>query len=335
MKKIILFFALLISVNLCANAQYVGNKFFDNWGAGVYGGTIGSFNKPDNYFGGAQRPMFGIELTKQLTPVFALAVQGEGIINTTASKTAIDQVFVFGVGKINIMNLFDTYAGKPRVFELEAVLGPGWGHQFGNAWGYKQELLAKAGMNVNFNLGAKRAWTVGVKPAVVWDLHESQFNQQHMFYELIAGVTYHFKTSNGQHYMTCAKLYDQAEIDALNGKINDLNAQLAKKPTVIVKENTKTIVNVVDKTSYVAFAQNSATLDTAAKAVLDNVKSGTTVDIVAGATVEGTKAYNQKLSEKRAKVVADYLTTKGVKVASTTGIGGSKTGQRIAIVTVK
>ena len=58
------------------------------------------------------------------------------------------------------------------------------------------------------------------------------------------------------------------------------------------------------------------------------------MNITASASPEGTKEYNQKLSEKRAAVIADYLTKKGVKVNSYEGVGSEdENSNRIAIVT--
>lgn len=44
-----------------------------------------------------------------------------GYINTTPSKTAFDVLDVSLLSKINLINLFASYRGKPRLFEIEAV----------------------------------------------------------------------------------------------------------------------------------------------------------------------------------------------------------------------
>jgi len=84
----------------------------------------------------------------------------------------------------------------------------------------------------------------------------------------------------------------------------------------------------------VFFAFNSATLDEYAKAELDKVGQDGIYDVVAYASAEGSADYNKKLSEKRAAVVADYLTKRGCKINSFEGRGvefGKSTG-RVAIV---
>ena len=327
---------LLVSTVFSAQAQYVGNKFFDNWAVGVSGGTVGSV-KPSGSFWTQQRPVVGLELSKQLTPVYSIEFEGETYINTSESKTSIDQLNGFMLSKVNLMNVFGRYLGKPRVFEIVAVGGPGYGHSYQNGGSGDDAILTKAGLDFNFNLGKSKAWTFAVKPALVWTFEDTKLSVNRLNSELRGGFVYHFKSSNGEHFMTKARLYDQKEIDELNSKINNLRDELAKKPKEIIKEKetireTQVLVN---KVSYVAFAQNSYVLTSEARKVLDAVPANSKVDIVAGATIEGTKSYNKKLSQLRATVVADYLKAKNVEINSATGIGASKTGQRIAIVTIQ
>ena len=74
----------------------------------------------------SMRPAFGVGFSKQLTPNFGLGFQGMGYVNTTQKvKLLFDASDVSLLGKVNLMNLFGTYLGTPRVFEIEAVAG--WG----------------------------------------------------------------------------------------------------------------------------------------------------------------------------------------------------------------
>lgn len=81
------------------------------------------------------RPAFGVGFSKQLTPNFGLGFQGMGYVNTTRSKTAFDVSDVSLLGKVNLMNLFGSYLGTPRVFEIEAVAGMGWLHYYASGDG--------------------------------------------------------------------------------------------------------------------------------------------------------------------------------------------------------
>lgn len=242
MKKITLVAALAMSM-VAANAQTTveGSKFFDNWSLGLKGGAITPLH--GHSFFQNMRGVAGLELRKQITPVFGLGVEGEWMINTStwnegaSLKNAFDMSYVGAFGAVNLNNLFAGYAGTPRLFEVEAVLGAGWLHWYApksqeNDW---NSFGTKAGLNLNFNLGEAKAWTVSLKPAVLWNMTPGEVHGQSLTYyngdaaafEFEAGVTYHFGNSNGTHSFVLARLYDQAEIDALNGQINALRAEVA------------------------------------------------------------------------------------------------------------
>ena len=136
--------------------------------------------------------------------------------------------------------------------------------------------------------------------------------------------------------MEKAKLYNQAEIDNLNGQINTLREKLAKKPKDVIVE--KTVVKEVPiKSDYIIFfTKGSAELDDAAKELLNKISAGTTVEVIGAADEVSSIPFNQQLSEKRANNVAKYLKNRKVNVQKVLGVG--KTGSvvsRVAIVTVK
>ena len=89
MRKIISVFAMGALVALGANAQgaFVNHRFFDNWSLGLNAGSIAPVKGPA--FWKHNRANFGLELTKQITPVFGLGFEGEANVNTTPSLTAI------------------------------------------------------------------------------------------------------------------------------------------------------------------------------------------------------------------------------------------------------
>ena len=122
-----------------------------------------------------------------------------GYINTTPSKTAFDVLDVSLLSKINLINLFASYRGKPRLFEIEAIAGMGWLHYYVNGKGDDNSWSTRLGLNLNFNLGETKAWTLGIKPAIVYDMQgdfnqaKSRFNANNATFELTAGLTYHFK----------------------------------------------------------------------------------------------------------------------------------------------
>ena len=108
-----------------------------------------------------------------MTPIFGLGLQGMGYINTTSSKTAFDASDISLLGKVNLMNLFAGYNGTPRLFEVEAVTGAGWLHYYVNGDGDQNSWSTRFGLNLNFNLGESKAWTLGLKPAIVYEDRKS------------------------------------------------------------------------------------------------------------------------------------------------------------------
>ncbi|MDO4511766.1 MAG: OmpA family protein [Bacteroidales bacterium] len=261
MKKIILLAVAALGIQAAqAQVTLTGSKLTDNVSFTLKGGAIAPFQHY-SVFKNA-RGVFGAELRKQVTPILGIGVEGEWTINTSSwgkapanvwqsalgvkSKNIIDHQFVGAFSALNLSNLFGGYKGAPRCVEVEAVLGAGWLHAYQagadvtdeNSW------YTKYGVNFNFNLGESKAWTISLKPSILWDMNadakkanrkengglnacESRYNANAAAIELQAGITYHFQNSNGARYFTlCDKKYTQADVDALNGQINSLRNQV-------------------------------------------------------------------------------------------------------------
>ena len=114
-----------------------------------------------------------------------------------------------------------------------------------NGDGDQNSWSTRLGLNFNFNLGESKAWTLGIKPAIVYDMQgtypetKSRFNANNAGFELTAGLTYHFKTSNGTHHFAKVRVYNQAEIDGLNSSINALRADVNNKDGEISNANQR------------------------------------------------------------------------------------------------
>ncbi len=175
MKKSIILLACVLGA-FSAKAQTVieSTKFTDNWSVGINAGAVTPLTH--SAFFKSMRPAFGVGFSKQLTPNFGLGFQGMGYVNTTQSKTAFDASDVSLLGKVNLMNLFGTYLGTPRVFEIEAVAGVGWLHYYASGDGDENSWSTRFGMNFNFNMGESKAWTIGIRPAIVYDM-QGDYNQ--------------------------------------------------------------------------------------------------------------------------------------------------------------
>ena len=346
MKKIILMFFMAFSaIVLNAQTAVQTSKVLDNTFIGVEGGVATPLSF-DGVF--PLNATTTLRVGKLFTPIVGAEIEGTAWFGSHAdyanrfdgydAHNAIRGSYVGVNGLVNLTNLFWDYNGTPRKFELSAVAGTGWVHTYTphQSDKYKNHLGAKTGLDFAFNLGKSRAHTISVRPAVLWNLSvpgskygQLAFNKHGAQLYVGLGYTYHFKTSNGTHSF---KLYD---IGAMNNEINRLQAELAKKPTEVVKTNVieREVIRTVDGTERVVyFALNSDVLTAESKAVLDNVKGS--VKVEGYASPEGTEKYNKELSQRRANVVAEYLRSKGVTVTDVVGCGVvGDTSNRVAVVT--
>ena len=335
MKKILLMLALFSAV-VTANAQIAteNSNAFDNVGVGVTAGvsTPLDFNSvfPLN-------TNVGLKITKDITPVIGFQIEGLVVLNDNHCsdlKTAVKATNVGLNGALNLSNFFWGYKGTPRAFEVSAVAGLGWLH----AWNTSENsLTAKTGLDLAFNLGKKKVHSLVLTPAVYWNLHKIdaiQFNKKGAQLALNLSYIYHFKTSNGTHHF---KTYD---VGAMNNEINYLHGKLdeceKREPKLVERIVEKKVAVPTNTEWFVQFAQKSAELTAEAKATLDKIGENLVVDVIGTSSPEGDAEFNQRLSEKRAAVVADYLTKRGVKVNSWAGKGvpNGLATNRLAIVTV-
>lgn len=347
MKKFLMMMALMLSLVLSVNAQTAIEtpKFLDNVYVGVEAGATTPLNFVQPFKN--VNPVAGVVLGKDLTPVFG--VQAEGMTwfqdhNFANSHTAFKAINVGLNGTVNLSNLFLEYNGAPRKFEVTTVTGIGWLSILGddnlngqNGIEDNDELTAKTGLNLAFNLGAKKQHQIYLQPAVMWNLtgytnrDDVQFNKNHAQFAIMLGYTYKFKTSNGTHNF---KTYD---VGAMNNEINRLQAELAKKPNVVVKEIIREKFVPAENTVWVPFAFDKAELTNDAKAILNNLKNIKTVNVDGYASWEdGSNAeHNTALSIARAHTVTEYLKSIGVNVKNSEGHGAEGiTSQRCVIVSV-
>ena len=335
MKKLILMLALFSAVVSGANAQIAteNSNAFDNIGFGVTAGvsTPLDFNSmfPLN-------TNVGLKLTKDITPVIGFQVEGIAFLNDnhfSDLKTAVKATNLGLNGTLNLSNAIWGYKGTPRVFEVSTVTGLGWLHSWNTS---ENSLTAKTGLDLTFNLGKNKAHSLVLTPAVYWNLHKFNhihFDKRGSQLALNLSYIYHFKTSNGTHHF---KTYD---VGAMMDEINRLNGALEecekREPKVIEKiVETKETVTVNNEKWIVPFEFGKSTLTQGAVFILNQIGNDAIVDVTATASPEGSKAYNQKLSEMRAAKVKDHLEKRGVKVKSAVGKGVDPVNGRTAIVTV-
>lgn len=346
MRKFFTLMALALAVGGSqAQTTVQGSGFLDNWSIGLVGGGItptthSSFFKD-------MRATYGVEVGKQITPVFGVGLQFMAANNTSDSKNVFDASNLSLLGKINFSNLFCGYKGQPRLFEVEGVAGLGWGkYYYPHTQNWDDSYMTtKFGFNFNFNLGEEKAWTVAFRPSIVYNMenqgHDDSFtfNVNKSAIELLAGVTYHFKNhNNGKHYMTKVRAYDQAEVDGLNAKINDLRANLNDKDAEVSKLNanvrdlqqqlndarnqkpvveTRTVTkNTASLEQTVTFRQGKSVVDASQLPNVERVATfmrnhrNSTVTIKGYASPEGSAEINAKIAKARAEAVKDILVNK-------------------------
>lgn len=372
MKKILLLAVAALTMGV-ASAQVTveGNKFYDNISVTLKGGIVSPYQ---HYaFWKAARGVGGIELRKQITPVWGLGVEGEWSFNTSSwtksygdhtsvwgphSNTIVDHQLVGAFGTVSLTNLLLGYPGIPRTLDVEAVLGAGWWHAYktGEVLGPdelpfdvadKNSWYTKAGLNLNWNMGESRAWTLSLKPAVVWYMGRGATQQTNVFnantaaVEIEAGITYHFKNHTGAHYMTlCPMQYTQADIDAINAQVNDLRSQLSSARADADAERARaarlqreldecnkrepkvvTQTNVIDNSienleTNVYFEIGKSVVSTAQMPNVERVAiflknhPEATCIIKGYASKDGPEDLNIRLANARAKAVYDLLTGK-------------------------
>ena len=339
MKKIVASLVLCMAV-IAANAQKAveGNKFTDNWSVGFNAG--GTTPLTHSAFFKNMRAVLGVGLDKQVTPVLGLGFEAMTSINTTPSRTAFDNTNLSVLGTLNLSTLFGGYAGAPRLFEVETVAGIGWLHYAVNGESDLNSMSSKLGLNFNFNLGEEKAWTLAFKPALVYDMSADGtdnvcFNANRAAWEFTAGLKYHFSCSNGKHYFTIVKPYNQSEIDALNDQINnmrreaddnaaalknanqkaadlekalnDCKNQAPKVITETVTNNKKTLESVVTVRQGGTSVESSQTPNVERIATYLKNHKNATVSIKGYASPEGNADVNARIAKQRAESVKNML----------------------------
>lgn len=345
-KKFIFMMVISFTMLLSSNAQIAieKSKLLDNMSIGV---TVGASSPLDMNSFMPVNTNFGVKVQKNLTPIFGLQAEGLAVVNDNHFSdlgTWVKAINVNLNGVTNWSNLLLGYKGSPRTFEVNTVTGLGLLHRYNtNA----NTLAAKTGFDLAFNLGNKKAHSIVLTPAVLWNLSETdkiQFNKKHAQLALNVAYVYHFKNSNGTHSF---KTYD---IGALNAAINSLKSENSdlKSLASSLRDKNSTLNKAINELNgkcaelsdnvlwAVQFKQGSSELTQDAKATLDKVvKLNSAVDLVGTASPEGGKYINDTLSRSRADAVAKYLTDNGVTVKNTVGLGAAtEASNRLVLVTL-
>jgi outer membrane protein OmpA-like peptidoglycan-associated protein len=359
MKK--LFFVLAAAMlTVSASAQkttITSNKAGDNWYVGANVGIATPIAKfpYQNDAEGAGRlkgfaPKLGVRVGKNLTTVFGLALDADLYFEASDKSamkqyTFIDAINVDLLGTFNLSNAFAGYKGEPRAFEVIALVGGGYSHTYGEP---KSGVNVKGAFDFAFNLGAAKNLQLYIEPAIVFGQPTPNWqnplrkadDKWNGIGQVSVGLNYKFGNSNGSHNFKIEQLRDQAEIDGLNAKINelradnkakdgkiaadgrtiaDLKSQLAacqaRPAQTIIEERIIKEVNATLQ-PIVIFGQGKTNVDAAGMASCEMVakymKNHPTakVKILGYASPEGSKEINDRIAKQRAESVKNVLVKK-------------------------
>ena len=347
MKKLFLML-FAVAFTASASAQTVEeSKTWDNVYIGVNGGL--ATKTTGHAWMKGLNPNLGLRVGRYFTPVFGLALESNVYFSNKPGEsvgTFVRTMNTSLLGTVNLSNWFGGYKGEPRLFEVSALYGIGWGHVFGHPSEYTHDNMftSKAAVDFAFNLGKAKAWQIYIEPAMIWTLagnnllpdKEVQYDVNESGFQLNVGFIYKFKNSNGTHNFKVAELRDQSEIDALNAKINDLRSDLNGKDEQLAAKNRQIAdlqkalddcnnkpapvyekpATVTNLQPTVLFRQGKSIVDPAQYAPIELIAQymknhpEAQVEIKGYASPEGSAELNQKLSENRAEAVKKILVNK-------------------------
>ena len=326
MKKIFVIALTAVLTAMSANAQCCGKEE----GKACCGGCKYNPSWFVNFQGGIQlpntpgmshliSPVFGLNVGRNISPLFSTRLGIEGCNSKVYNEfTGEKQSFKYATGSFDAMvNLLNLISPKRRALNLYGIAGVGL-----NWSGMATTNSSK--FSPNIRVGAQLDWRVAKNLAFNLEYRADNTNDQfngrlepgsHDWYtSLLLGVSLVLPDAKPQVVVKD----NSAELKALNDRINALQAENAalknRKPEV--KEVVKTIVDKQTVLPNVFFqcAKSDISTQQAAnvKAIADFLKANpnSNVTIKGYASPEGNPEVNQKLSEARAKAVADMLINK-------------------------
>lgn len=216
-----------------------------NWSVGLDGGAASPL-KGHSFFRD-MRGVAGLHVQKQLTPGFALGVESLFGFNTSTwspieSSTIVDNSYVGAYGAVNLLNLFCGFdCDAPRRFNIEALAGAGWGHNYYNVSAAPDHNFFATNAGLKFSYNVSDNVSLNLKPAVFWNMSDvnvpktsAAYDIHNAAFSLTAGVAYRF--GNG---FRCAGNVSSVDVDGLNAQINRLRGELEGANGTIKEGNAK------------------------------------------------------------------------------------------------
>lgn len=313
---------------------FVDNGFWDNWFVGVGAGSsfiVGDGAKHSSFwnrqtltptiqFGKWYNPFIGGRIKAQYSALHTFFKANDHMQHSKYFSAEADLLW-------NVTNYLCKYK-EDRFYNLIPYAGIGFGYGWDYTIGGKN--VGPKQRNITVNGGIINKFRLSKRVDLDIDLSAQLLKERENLdgagtYDGLAGASASLVFKLGKVGFQEAVLQDQALIDDLNGQINRLrseNAELSKRPVSCPDcPEVKPATTVTEKTVYVPnvvfFRISSATIDKKQEISIFNTAEflknnpNAKVKVVAYADRKtGTAAYNLKLSERRAKNVANSLINK-------------------------
>ncbi|MCF2736351.1 OmpA family protein [Bacteroides caecigallinarum] len=316
------------------------NHFFDNWFvSGGFGGQVlfGNHDKQVKFFNRIA-PALDIAVGKWFTPGIGVrlmysglsvkgATQKEGHGEFPTHSTGEDVPGKGGDGYwlmkqkfkfynlhldalFNMSNILYGYNEK-RVYNCSPYFGLGWTR----VWESPQsmEVSANVGILNSFRLNDALDLNLDIRGAYVSDRFDGEFGGRwgEGLWSATIGLTYKFKPRGWDRSKTIIRTHDRtSELKAMQDKLNDMQAQLAKRKT-----DSITVIRTIAAASFVVFKIDTWDLTNEARVQLslfaENIKKAdpNVIYIITGYADKGTGSVERNivLSKNRARVVYECL----------------------------
>lgn len=325
--------------NVSNGTVYLKDKASDHWYIGLGGGTNLYLTKGENdadaSFGDRLGWMGQLEVGRWNSPVWGtrLVIDGGHIKHVANVPFGPEQNWLGGHLDImwSMTNALGGY-NADRVWNLAPYLGIGYMYGLDEDWKkpnpngetlkfQNQSLTYNVGLINNFQISRSVALFLELGWRVMQESFDGSPTSGDYDYDSMLTGTAGIKFGLGKQDFTPAELMDYNLINDLNSQINRLraeNEELRKRPESCpdCPEVAPAVTESVYVPNVVFFRIDSYKIDKGQQVSVYNTAEylkanpNATVKIVAYADRQtGTPAYNLALSEKRAKAVADALTS--------------------------
>lgn len=316
------------------------NHFFDNWFvSGGFGGQVlfGNHDKQVKFFNRIA-PALDIAVGKWFTPGIGVRLMYSGLsVKGATQKVGHGEFPTHSTGEdvpgkggdgywlmkqkfkfynlhldalFNMSNILYGYNEK-RVYNCSPYFGLGWTR----VWESPQsmEVSANVGILNSFRLNDALDLNLDIRGAYVSDRFDGELGGRwgEGLWSATIGLTYKFKPRGWDRSKTIIRTHDRtSELKAMQDKINDMQAQLAKRKT-----DSITVIKTMATASFVVFKIDTWDLTNEARVQLslfaENIKKAdpNVVYIITGYADKGTGSVerNIALSKNRARVVYECL----------------------------